>query len=258
MRRLSGFGLKSEDSATAHGDDVSIDLILSLLKDAQPVPRSPYLEPEDSPFSLSPGMRVYEQMLAESLLGAVEREAQSLAPAWQREEKASLVCLPSFEPEWALWVVGERKARFWVLLTEAQKSLWYSTKIWYSTTVDPEIPCPPSVKIHRSELATDLGRAVCEIWGRVLSQTRYPREPLQGTCDGVTYHFAYSRQGVKGIPPTAGKTWSPNEETVPGKLVGLSHALRDYAKDSANQDVFLRVIQDHLEWFQTHSQKSSS
>jgi hypothetical protein len=246
---LSSFGLKSEDTAMPHGDDASIDLILSLLKDAKPVPCSPYLEPEDSRFSLAPGMRVYEQMLAESLLEAAEREAQSLAPAWQREEKASLVCLPSFEPEWALWVVGERKAGFWVLLTEAEKT------IWYSTTNNPERPRPPSVKIHRSELATDLGRAVCDIWSRVLSQTRYPREPLQGACDGVTYHFAYSRKWIK---ETAGKTWSPEEETVPGKLVGLSHALRDYAKDSANQDVFLKVIQDHLEWFQTHSQQFSS
>src|SRR5436309_2858665 len=77
-----------------------------------PSPASiPYLEPEDSPFSLASGMKVYELTLAESLLRAAERVAQSLALAWQREETASLVCLPSFEPEWALWVVGESNGR---------------------------------------------------------------------------------------------------------------------------------------------------
>lgn len=239
----------------AHDDDASeLDSFRSLLKDSKPLPCSPYLEPEGSPFSLASGMKVYELMLAESLLGAAEREAQALAPAWQREETASLVCLPSFEPEWALSVVGERRARFWVLLTEAQRSLWYSTSTWYSTTGDPEIPCTPSVNTHRSELATDLGGAVCDIWSKVLSQTRYPQEPLPA-CDGITYHFVYSR---KGKPTTAGKTWSPSRTTVPGKLVGLSHALRDHAKDSANQDVFRQVIEDHLEWFQTHSQMFSS
>jgi hypothetical protein len=218
-----------------HGDDASNDWIQRLLKNGKPAPRSPYLEPEDSPFSRGPGMRLYEEMLAASLLVATESESQSLAPAWQQEERAILVCLPSFQPEWTLSVVGNRKAGYWVLLVEAQKSLWYSTTFWYSTAGDPGIPCPPSVNIYRSELAATLGGAVCDIWSRVLSQTRYPPERWSG-CDGVTYHFAYCRSGIRGIPERSGKTWSPEEESVPGKLVGLSHALGDYAKDSANQD----------------------
>ena len=200
-------------------------------------------------------MTLYERMLTETLLAVAVREAKSLTEwPWQREEKASLVCVPTFEPEWALLVVGERKAAFWVLFVEAQKSLWYSTNNWYSAKGDPEIPSPPPVEIHRNELNPSLAGAVCDIWSRVLLQTRYPQEPLDG-CDGVTYHFAYSGKGKLAM---AGKTWSPEEETVPGKLVGLSHALRDYAKDAANQDVFLTVIEDHLEWFQTHLQQLSS
>lgn len=242
----------------AHGEDASKDWVQELFKDARPVPRStPYLEPEDSPFSRGPGMRFYEEMLAESLLGAAEREAQSLAPAWLRDEEAILICLPAFQPEWALSVVGDRKSGYWALSVEGQKSLWYSTKLWYSTGGDSGIPCPPSVNIYRTELAADLGGAVCDIWNRVLSQTRYTQERCLG-CDGVTYHFSYSRRGIKGIPKISGKTWSPSADSVPGKLVGLSYALRDHAKDSANQDVFQNVIRDHLEWFQTHSQSFSS
>src|SRR4051794_13293328 len=116
----------------AHGDDASKDLG-KLLEDAKPVARSsPYLEPEDSPFSRHSGIRFYEKMLGESLLGEAEREAQLLAPAWQQEEEAILVCLPSFVPEWALSVVGDRQAGYWVLLVEAQESLWSSTRFWYS------------------------------------------------------------------------------------------------------------------------------
>ena len=222
--------------------------IRSLIKNAKPEPlkRSTYLEPEDSPFwpTRAIGMRVYESMVAESLVGAAECEAQSLAPVWQREETASLVCIPSFTPEWALWVVGERKAGFWVLLTEAEENIWYSTRS------EQEVPRSPSVKKHRTELATELGAAVCDIWSRVLSQTRYPQEPLLGACDGVTYHFAYSR---KGMPATAGKTWSPVESTIPGKLTALAHSIKDYVRDPANQDVFMQVINDHLEWFRSHS-----
>ena len=49
----------------------------------------------------------------------------------------------------------------------------------------------------------------------------------------------------------SGKTWCPTKDSVPGKLVIISDALGEYAKDLANQDVFLRVIRDHIEWFQT-------
>ena len=231
------------------GGDASNNWVHELLKNGKPISRSPYLEPEDSPFSHGPGIRLYEEILAASLLGAMESEAQSLAPAWYREEKAILVCLPSFQPEWTLSVVGDRKAGYWVLLVKAQRSLWYSTTSWYSTAAELGIPLPPSVNIYRSELAADLGGAVCDIWSRALSQTRYPQEQCNG-CDGIIYHFAYGR---KGISEKSGKTWSPEKESVPGKLVGLSEALGSYAQDSANRDVFLNVIQDHIEWFLAHS-----
>ena len=47
-----------------HGHDASYDWMRELLKNAQPVPRSPYLEPETSPFLHGSGMRLYEETLA--------------------------------------------------------------------------------------------------------------------------------------------------------------------------------------------------
>lgn len=205
---------------------------------------SPYLEPEDSPFSPTRRGAItdYELLVAESLRGAEECEARSLAPGWQLEETAGLACGPSFEAEWMLWVVGERTAGFGVLLLEAETSMWYSDKS------GPEMFHQPLVKKHRAEFAKDLGGAVCDVWSSVTSQTRYPRKLLDGRCDGVTYHFVYSR---KGLPATAGKAWSPVETTIPGKLAALAHSVRDYVRDPENQDAFLQAVKDHFLWFQS-------
>lgn len=121
------------------------DLTSRILKDNEWVPResSPYLEPEDSLFSmaLSGGVGTYMLAVATSLLGAAECEARLLAPIWQRDETASLVCLPSFEPEWALWVVGARRVGFWVLLAEADRSIWHSMR--------GELETPDSVPLKK-------------------------------------------------------------------------------------------------------------
>jgi hypothetical protein len=68
--------------------------------------------------------------------------------------------------------------------------------------------------------------------------------------DGVIYHFCYT---VKGNPPLAGRTWSPSETSIPGKLVVLSRTIRDYVRDQANREVFLGVMDDQIEWFLSHS-----
>jgi hypothetical protein len=217
-------------------------LISQLLKYSKPLSRkaSPYLEPEDSPFSPPPGrwgITAYELKLARTLLEPIELEARGEG----YKEIASLVCLPSFEREWAVWIAGERKTGFSALLTEAEKNIWYST---LTAEVAP-------VRMYQCQLPTDRAGAICDIWKRILAQTRYPQESKLG-CDGVYYHFGY---WGKGSPPLAGKIWSPEETTVPGKLADFGRTLRDYVKDTANQDVFLRAIEDHLEWFQTHSQQ---
>lgn len=203
----------------------------------------PHLEPEDSLFSptMFNVIKEYRLTVGEHLMGALALEAQSLAPSWEREEIATLVCTPAFYPEWALWVVGERRAGFWVLMTEADQNIWYSTR------GGVEIHHSPTMK--KSELAIDLGGEICDVWRSILSQTRYPKEPWGG-CDGVSYHFAYSK---KGIPAMAGKTWCPGAATTPGKLVSLAYMLKDYVRDPANQDAFLHAINEHLAWFRSHS-----
>jgi hypothetical protein len=224
-------------------------LRLALLREGQPVKLPSHLEPEGSRFVLHSRLRIYEHTLVDSLVAAAEREVESLVPVWEREEAARVVCLPSFESEWALSVVGDRKAQFSVVVTEADKN------IWYTMAEADEICRSPSIKIHRTELAAELGATGCDVWNSVLLQTRYSQEPLPGACDGVSYHFTYSR---KEKPARAGQTWSPAKNTIPGMIVGLSHALKECAQDFENRDVFFSVIKDHLEWFRINSPENSS
>lgn len=198
---------------------------------------TPYLEPEDSPYSPRTWwIRSYELTVARTLLEPAELQCK------EYKEIATLVCLPSFEPEWALLIAGERKTAFSVLLTEVGENTWYRA-------LKKEVPNSSAVpQMHQSRLPMERAEAICDIWRKILSRTRYPKESQMG-CDGVSYHFAYC--GLGNL--LAGKTWSPEETSVPGKLVALGGALRDFVRDPANQDVFLNVIDDHLAWFASHS-----
>jgi hypothetical protein len=222
------------------------DRIRELLKNTKTVlvPTSAYLEPEDSPFSLplTLALKEYELIVASTLLESLESDCESIMCDQRHRETASLVCIPSHRPEWALWVVGERKAEFWVLWAEAERNIWLRRFL-------AEEPMPMSIRKSQSQLPTELGAAICDIWRKVLSQTRHP-EVREGGWD--VYHFAHWSVGTG--TRMAGKTWSPPEETFPGKLVSLSKALKDHAleKGESNPQVIQR-IEGHLAWLQTHT-----
>jgi hypothetical protein len=230
------------------GDDLSDkDRIRELLKSAKTVvfPTSPYLEPEDSPFSppLTLVLKEYELIVASTLFESLESDCESMSDQRHRET-ASLVCIASHGPEWALWVVGERKTGFSVLWAETEKNIWYRRLL-------AEEPTPVSIRKSQSQLPTELGGAICDNWRKVLSQTRHS-EVREGGCDGVMYHFAH--WSVSTGTRMAGKTWLPPEQTFPGKLVLLSKALKDYALDKgeSNRQIVQR-IEEHLAWFQTNT-----
>lgn len=219
-------------------DPSEMTRLAQLLKPATLVRREPssHLEPENSPFSSTGGAAIssYEVMVARALVEPMELQVRGQGC----REIASLVCLPSFKPEWAVWVAGDRKTGFSVLLTEAGENIWYRA-------LRAEMPLSSAVRMQHGRLPIDRAEAICDIWRRILSQTRYPKESRMGN-DGVVYHFAY---WVVGNPAQSGKTWSPGMTTVPGKLAALGHSIKDYVQDPENQDVFLNVIDDHLAWF---------
>jgi hypothetical protein len=161
------------------------------------------------------------------------------------------VC-PEIEPEWALWVVGEGKVGYSVVSTEfdyVSVAEEFTTPGWIdSTDVAGMLDWLDSLmrralKKHVKPLPIEAAAAVCDVWSKVLFLTRY-RETQFAECDGTTYHFGHSK---RGSAPMAGKTWSPPEETVPGKLVSLSRLLRECVRDAGpSDDRIIQKIDEHV------------
>lgn len=221
----------------AQHDNPSIGELLSqLVEDAKPVrlPASAYLEPEESPFSGRPRAlfgREYELKLATTLLTPLDSLAEDYS---MYRRTATVVSIGGFIRPWALLVHEETPSKFFVFWDETNMS---------------QAP----VQVRQRQLPAELGSAICDAWERVLSQTRYPKESDISPCDAVLYHFGFHSEHRN----MAGKTWSPPEETHPGKLAALAHALRDYGEaDGQTESMIIRTSEDHVEWLLTRRPRS--
>lgn len=231
-------------------DEDSKDLAARFLQYGTPVDPILHLEPEDSPFWGS-ATWISSRVIAKSLLEPGWAEVESIARELLHPEIASVVCLPTWGPFWALWVVGEGRYGYSVVSTEpdyqsAEPDILLPTGI----ESQPSIPMRPVKKLQR-DLSKDLGTRICQIWRKVLSETRCPKVPVLGACDGVEYHFGYE---AKETNPMYGQTWSPAKHTVPGELASLSHTLRHYLRAAnPSEPQFVERIEAHLAWFRTQT-----
>ena len=166
-------------------------------------PCADHLLPEESPLLLAPLFVGYYRTVSAALL------SDSGFPVGA---ELCVVCLPSFLPEWALRLhrSGDRSV---LSLAEADGQLWFC-------------PDPAAVRVRRSDTAisVDLAAAIRRAWREALVQVKHPSQPRYG-LDGESYHFALSELETG---PMAGQTWSPDEQSRPGRLVALAHSLRQY------------------------------
>ena len=186
-----------------------------------------HLEPEDSLLAADELDWDYARKVRDVLLK--DTASHSLA---------RMVCLPSFQPEWAVSVVREDgpgrndPINYFVEYVVVDKPLW-----------------PPGnnasqnakVKTFRAELDFETAGALSAIWGRMLRSVHYPEEPHIGVLDGEGYHFsgfipANARGGgasgaFNAAPeqPGQGQIWSPDEDSVCGRLVAIGEELKSYA-----------------------------
>lgn len=162
-----------------------------------------HLEPEDSPFVPRGVLSRYNEAVVELL--------QAVRPS--RYALVSVVCLPSFECEWSLWLFGSRFDEHRLELRVADVPIW---------------PCEgdlPTVTRREAPVAADVAQGIVDVWTWMLRRVRHPDEPGMG-LDGVTYHFTTNARGA-GM---AGQIWSPEANTAPGRLVALSEALRRFVE----------------------------
>lgn len=181
------------------------------------------LHPERSPFELFLIFSQNHLNVARVLVDPQERRL------------VSVVCLPSHRAEWALALVGSEELGFTLSLSVPSEKIYGS-------------PEPASISALRTQapLPTGVAIMVRETWRKMLGRTRIPARE-RGGVDGDSYHFAYS--GDDGAR-MAGRTWSPEHDTAPGRLVSLSHLLRKYVEsDEAERPGQLDLIRRYLDWF---------
>jgi hypothetical protein len=198
----------------------------SIVQDNKRVADDECLYPEESPFHQPPHIAQYYLKV-----GALLLENEKI----NRGVILSVTCMPSFEVEWALRLVESRKGNYSLLLATANE------KIWQKAGTSP-IPVLSSKAILLPELA----ELVCEVWRKMLQRTRHPSIGRFG-LDGVSYHFFYHGPGVGRM---AGRTWSPEGQTGPGKLVALSEMLRRYVLSGKKERPAIeQELRPALEWF---------
>jgi hypothetical protein len=169
------------------------------------------LFPERSIFEEDTVRATYHLRLAEILLRRPKEDPRS---------NVTVVCLPSFEVEWAIRIRGSTQIGFTAILTEADEKIFCHRD-----------SCSIQVRTKHKVIDSPLAERLSDVWKKVLQRTRHPKRGRLGR-DGVSYHFAYSGPDVGSL---AGRTRSPETTTMPGRLVAITHALRTYLEASEKE-----------------------
>jgi hypothetical protein len=122
--------------------------------------------------------------------------------------------------EYTLWVYESRKEN-----PELQRL----------TSEFPDDPLDVEVAVETQPAARHFCDRIREAWLAVLLETRYPEpDHVRLGLDGVSFHFSVwlRRMGMLN-----GKIWSPEEQTIPGQLVALTFAMRNYARSGSRDEL---------------------
>ncbi len=148
---------------------------------------------------------------------------------------ATAVCLPSFEPEWAIRIHGSEELGFAATLTRAQTPIW-------SAGHNADVNVSQNVITLSSSLAHEL----LKIWVKMLRDAKYQTSASAG-LDGVSYHFLYFKNTHGHL---CGQTWSPDPESTAGHFVSLAHCLHDFVMvDSITRPGIESKLKSEVEWF---------
>ena len=207
------------------------------------------LEPCQSIFSTSPRSDdPYYLAVRDALLGKqVERSC------WQGDRFCQMVAIPSFEPEWAVYIRleidpgaerGEGEDREFVpaiVFKRCSVSLYQAMDdlIWKQANEgDPSIrgdsrtAALQQLSVEVEKFMVPVSDATVEllvrVWDRMLARVRYPKESTAGRYDGVMYFAAH--WGPDSYDERSGETWSPDEGTRTRAFVEIAEAMGDLAR----------------------------
>jgi hypothetical protein len=137
---------------------------------------------------------------------------ESLLANFSTTPLAGLVALPSFEPEYALWI-GKDWRRHYAIYRVARRSIWQTSQI--------PLAEPVALTTYQVKLPTALAQAMAALFWAALGQTQYARHPAL-ILDGTVYHATAFQTG-SGL--RSGKTESPPASSKLRGLLDLSEKL---------------------------------
>jgi len=132
---------------------------------------------------------------------------------------ARYTSMPSFSAEYAFSVekIGEK---YYIIFNKLSANFWYAG---YDKKGNMDNKRRNSVKLNtiKTEINNDLYLKIGELFELLASQTKVYEKEWFG-CDGVTYYFTTTdKNGEIQI----GETWSPNKDTLLGRLVKICDKL---------------------------------
>lgn len=190
--------------------------------------QAPDLRPVDGVYSSPSLVDPYHIAIRDALLAEHEYR------------KCQMVVLPSFRPEWVVYVVHDDAQRPGRLIYKAmRKMLWGEMQ----RQIEKDAPDPRSYSVGPEAEVAALRKVTKEVdvrvvdldastiavleraWLDMLARTRYSAQ-LELGMDGTSYVAA---NWSRATGPQSGETWSPEKGTPTYDLVAIAERLRDLA-----------------------------
>jgi hypothetical protein len=182
------------------------------------------LQPNEGVFSVEPAFYPYFLALREALLSE------------HRIRKCQVLTIPSFDKEWAVYLVQDNFGSTQVILkimkvhlaADMMRTIFASSS---PTSLDGPTQTKALSKITKDteRIAVSLPPSTARLlelaWVAMLNRIKYPDNTIIGK-DGTNYYIAHWQEGY-GY--RSGTTWSPRQGTHTGSLVDIAQSLRNYA-----------------------------
>lgn len=193
------------------------------------------LQPSDDVLS-GPGSIGYYLALRHALLAEHEYR------------KCQVLTVPSFAPEWTVYLIrddtGPAQVVYKVLKTQLWLDMPYNRPQAGAGSNAPgsSVTAEPSVELTIAMLSAPTAELLERVWASMLARVKYPETVTVG-LDGTSYYVSHWQQGL-GL--RSGQTWSPDGQSPAGALVALAMALRSYALADVDQrrSIEIRLGQD--------------
>lgn len=152
-----------------------------------------------------------------------------------RYRKCQIVGIPSFEKEWAVYLIRDNtETQLFVKILK--KHLWTemmreisddgkkgSYSVGAKSQTEALSKISKQVERHTIPISEGTADVIEKAWEMILSRVRYKDKAGLG-LDGISYHISH---WSRGIGFRSGTTWSPREGTLPADLVAIGHSMKE-------------------------------